>query len=274
MATLGPSLGRQVHSELLKLFTTRLWWGMAIGVFVGGAAFSTLFAILYANDLLGEAAGPGGAPVGDETQIVNTVYTAGIGIGYLLLLTIGVIQIGSEYRHKTITGTFLATPRRARVMLAKVIALLVIGAGYAVVSMVGSVSFGATTLALLGKDPFPSTEVIRTLLLSLLVLGLWALIGLGVGILIPNQIAALLIGVGVAWIVEPILAFALSFSDFAREHIVPYFPSEATNAVINAVQNSPDTVRLSWWAASLVLAGYAALLAGFGIARTLRQDIS
>ena len=62
MATLGPSLGRQVRSELLKLFTTRLWWGMALGVFIGGAAFSTLFAVLYANDLLGQAAGPAARP--------------------------------------------------------------------------------------------------------------------------------------------------------------------------------------------------------------------
>ena len=47
-------------------------------------------------------------------------------------------------------------------------------------------------LNLRGEDAFPSTEVLRTLLLSLLVLGLWALIGLGLGILIPNQVAALM----------------------------------------------------------------------------------
>ncbi len=274
MATQGPSLGRQVRSELLKLFTTRLWWGMALGVLAAGAAFSTLFAVLYGTDNLGQVGGPEGGVVGDATQVVNTVYTAGIGVGYLLLLTIGVIQIGSEYRHQTITGTFLATPRRVRVMLAKVVALLIIGAAYALVSMIGSVGFGATTLALFGKDPFPSTDIIRTLLLSLLVLGLWALIGLGVGILIRNQVAALLIGVGVAWIVEPLVAFGLSFIDAARDHVVPYFPSEATNAVINTVQGSPDAVRLDWWAAALVLAAYAAVLAGLGIWRTTREDIS
>jgi ABC-2 type transport system permease protein len=274
MATLGPSLGRQVRSELLKLFTTRLWWGMGLGILAAGAAFATLFAVLYGTDQLGQVTGGGAAPVGDPTQIVNTVYTAGIGVGYLLLLTIGVIQIGSEYRHLTITGTFLATPRRVRVMLAKVVALLVIGAGYALVSMVGSVAFGATTLALFGKDPFPSTEVVRTLLLSLLVLGLWALIGLGVGILIRNQVAALLIGVGVAWIVEPLLGYALSFWDFAAEHVVPYLPSEATNAVINTVQNGADTTRLSWWVGALVLAAYAAALSGLGIWRTVHEDIS
>ena len=103
---------------------------------------------------------------------------------------------------------------------------------------------------------------------------MYALIGLGVGILIPNQIAALLIGVGVAWIVEPIVVFALTFWDFGREHIAPYLPSAATNAVVNAVQNSADEVRLSWWVAALVLAAWAAALSGFGILRTLRQDVS
>ena len=105
-------------------------------------------------------------------------------------------------------------------------------------------------------------------------LGLWALIGLGIGILIPNQVAALLIGVGVAWIVEPLLGFAMTFWEFGREHIAQFLPSSATNAVIDAVQNSPDDVRLVWWAAALVLAAYAALLAGFGIWRTTRADIT
>lgn len=268
-----PGLGRAVRAEFLKFFTTRLWWGMGIGVFLSAAAFSVLFGILLTLDST-QTGGAGGAPTGDATQIANSVYSAGLSVGYLLMLTIGVIQIGAEYRHKTITSTFLAVPHRARVMVAKVIALLGIGAAYGVVSLVGSVSLGALTLQLRGEDPFPSGEIVRTLALSLLVLGLWALIGLGVGILIPNQIAALLIGVGVAWIVEPLLAFALSFWDFGREHIAPYLPSSATNAVVNAVQNSPDEVRLSWWVAALVLAAWAAALSGFGVLRTLRQDVS
>ena len=35
-------------------------------------------------------------------------------------------------------------------------------------------------------------------------------------------------------------------------------------------KRQPDEVRLEWWAAALVLAGYAALLSGFGIWRTTR----
>ena len=261
---------RAIRSELLKLFTTRLWWGMAIGVLLAGAAFSLLFGLLLTSDA-GRAQGLSSS---DPVQVADSVYTGGLSIGYLLLLTVGVMQIGSEYRHHTVTGTFLAVPRRTTAMLAKVVALLVIGAFYGVISLVGSVSVGAITLAARGQDAFPSGEVARTLALSLLVLGLWALIGLGVGILIPNQVAALLIGVGVAWIVEPVAGIALRAWTFGREHVSPYLPTEATNAVVNAVTQSPSDVRLSWWAGALTLAAWAAVLSGVGILLTTRRDVS
>ena len=105
-------------------------------------------------------------------------------------------------------------------------------------------------------------------------LGLWALIGLGIGILIPNQVAALLIGIGVAWIVEPLLGLALGAWEFGREHIVEFLPSQATSAVVNGISQNPDAVRLEWWGGALVLAAYAVALAGFGIWRTTRADIS
>jgi ABC-2 type transport system permease protein len=264
-----------IRSELLKFFTTRLWWGMAIAVFVAGAGFALLFGLLFTSESLMEAAsGPGGVPSGDATQIANSVYTGGLSVGYLLMLCIGVLQIGMEYRHKTITATFLAVPKRSRAMVAKVLALFAIAAAYGALMLVGSISVGALVLNLRGEDAFPSIEVLRTLLLSLLVLGLWAQIGLGLGILIPNQVAALMIGVGIAWIIEPLAGLAIKASDFGREHIAPLMPTEATNAIVNAVQSSPDDVRLTWWAAALALAGWAALLAVPGIWRTVRQDVS
>lgn len=266
-------MGAAVKSEFRKFFTTRLWWGMAIGIFVAAALFSGFFGWALTSDAAG---GPGGGPAfeGDEVQVVNSVYTAGLSVGYLLLLTVGIMQIGSEYRHKTITATFLSTPRRVQAMLAKIVALLGIGVLYGVISLLGSVSVGALVLTLRDIDPFPSTEVLRTLALSLLALGLWALIGLGVGILIPNQVAAILVGVGVAWIVEPLLGLGLSFVDAAKG-VVPYFPSNATTAMVNGVSQTGTNVQLlSWWAGALVLGAYAAALSAFGTWRTSRQDIS
>ena len=101
-------------------------------------------------------------------------------------------------------------------------------------------------------------------------LGLWALIGLGVGILIPNQVAALLIAVGVAWIVEPIIGAVLPLTEIG-ENIARYLPSQATNATLD-VQNIsfagtvPD--QLAWWAGALVLTGYAVVMALIGTIRT------
>ncbi|KGN34919.1 ABC transporter permease [Knoellia sinensis KCTC 19936] len=265
-------MGSAIKSEFRKFFTTRLWWGMAIGIFVAGAVFAGFFGWA----LTSENGNTGGGPQleGTATQVVNSVYTAGLGVGYLLLLTVGIMQIGSEYRHKTITATLLSTPKRVQAMLAKIIALLGIGGVYGLISLLGSVSVGAIVLTLRDIDPFPSTEVLRTLALSLLALGLWALIGLGVGILIPNQVAAILVGVGVAWIIEPLLSFGLAFVEWAAK-IVPYFPSNATNSMVSGVTaQGQDVDFLPWWGGALVLGAYAVALSVFGTWRTSRQDIS
>lgn len=144
-------------------------------------------------------------------------------MSYLLTLAIGVLTVGSEYRHKTITGTFLATPKRAKVMLVKVISLIGIGVIYGMASVLSSFTIGAI---ILGAKATPCGRTPRSPArwLSLpLVLGLWALIGLGIGILIPNQIAALFIAVGVAWIVEPLASFLLSLVEWGRP-AVRFFP--------------------------------------------------
>ena len=193
-----------ISSELRKFFTTRLWWGMAIAVFVSARPVRRCSS--RSSTRRARCSQAGRRRQAPRAQVANSVYTAGLGVGYLLLLTIGVMQIGSEYRHKTITATFLATPEAdPRRWAPRSSRSLVIGAFYGLLSLVGVVAVGALVLrpARLRRRSPPS-EVWRTAALSLLVLGLWALIGLGAGILIPNQVAALLISVGVAWIVEPL----------------------------------------------------------------------
>ncbi len=265
-------MGGAIRSEFRKYFSTRMWWGMAIAVFVVSAIFALIFGFVVTMDQAGVP--PEQQMAGSPTEKANTVYTAGLSVAYLLTLAVGVMQIGSEYRHKTITATFLATPKRTRVMGAKIISLLVIGAFYGVVSLLGSVSVGALILSSRGAEVFPSGEVGRTLALSLLVLGLWALIGLGAGILIPNQVAALLIAIGVAWIVEPLAGVALSFWDWGAEHVVQFLPSAATQAMVSGVTNGQSPEQLEWWGGALVLAAYALVLAGLGSLRTVRSDIS
>jgi ABC-2 type transport system permease protein len=269
-------MGGAVKAEFRKFFTTRLWWGMAIGVFLSGALFALIFAVWVPGSSQQGANGASGPPLPglDNAAMVNTVYTAGLSLAYLLTLVVGVMSIGSEYRHMTITSTFLATPKRVHVMEAKVLSLLGIGAFYGLVFLTGSVGVGATTIAVKGFAPFPEVgTVTRTLALSLLVLGLWALVGLGAGILIPNQVAAILIAVGAAWILEPLLGFLLSLVSWGQS-IVPYMPSQATSAMVGQVNATANVELLSWWAGALVLVAYAALLAGIGSILTVRRDVT
>ena len=263
-----------ITAEFRKLFTTRLWWGMAIGVFIAGAGLAGLFAAIAGRDFGGGGNGSGGPPKLDPLQTATNVYVSGLSIAYLMTLAIGVMAIGAEYRHKTITSTFLATPRRVRVMVAKVVSLLGSGAFYGLVFLVGSVGVGATVLSLRNLPAFPETApILRTLALSLLVLGLWALIGLGAGILIPNQVAALLVAIGVAWIVEPIAGVVLNNWSWGAD-IARFFPSQATGAIVQSVSGAPGADPLSWWGGALVLIAYAAVLAGVGSVLTVRRDVT
>ena len=269
-------MGGAIKAEFRKFFTTRMWWGMALGVFLAGALFALVFAVWVPGSQQQGANGASGPPLPglDNTAMVNTVYTAGLSLAYLLTLVVGVMSIGSEYRHMTITSTFLATPKRVHVMGAKVTSLLGIGVFYGLIFLLGSVGVGATTIAMKGFSPFPEGgTVTRTLALSLLVLGLWALVGLGAGILIPNQVAAILIAVGTAWILEPLLGFLLGLVSWGKT-IVPYMPSQATSAMVGQVNASTSVQLLSWWAGALVLVAYAAVLAGIGSLLTVRRDVT
>jgi len=262
-------MGPAIKSEFRKFFTTRMWWGMAIPVFGISALGAGLFAALTSpagnTDI--------GLPPTSDFQFANSIYTSGIQFGYLFTLCIGVLMIGSEYRHKTITVTLLSTPKRVKVMLAKVVAMLGIGGLYGVLFLIASVGVGGTVLAVRDFAAFPEpAQLTRSLLLLLLALGLWGLIGLGAGILIPNQIAALLIMVGFAFIVEPIAGALLSFTSWGSG-VAQYFPSMATSAMLSTVPVE-GTSLLSWWAGVLVLMTYAAVMAGIGSLLTIRRDIS
>ena len=78
---------------------------------------------------------PGQASPGTEdAAVARGVYTSGLsGFGYVFALVLGVLVIGTEFRHQTVTPTFLGTPRRARLVLAKWLASALFGLLYGVV---------------------------------------------------------------------------------------------------------------------------------------------
>ncbi len=68
----------------------------------------------------------------------------------LFAALIGVMAITSEFRHGTIRPTFVVTPRRSRVIVAKVLASLLMGVLFGLAAI--GLSFGIGYAILAGRD--------------------------------------------------------------------------------------------------------------------------
>lgn len=273
-----------LRSELLKQRSTRLSWGLPLVMFASGLVLSAVMAAVVAFGAL--TFGVSELPLQEvlpDLGVARLVYTSGISFGYLLTLVLGVLAMGQEFRHRTATGTFLASPRRGRVVAAKAAVLVPVAAVNGAAHLAGAIVGGGVVLALNDLAVFPEPgQLMRTLALGLLVMVLWALIGLGLGALITNQVAALFLAVALAWIIEPLLGWGLTFLD-GGDAVARFFPSQATTATLSLYEGMDPQLaqmmgaageQLPWWGGGLVLAGYAALLAGIGAWLTSRRDIT
>ncbi len=275
-----------IRSEVRKVFTTKLWWGMALGMALMAALIAMGFAALVGSDQVGGPADDQGNPFATLTVgTAQLVYNAGMvqSLTTLFPLTLGILLITTEYRHKTITATFLAVPNRWVVMVSKMVAVLVVGAVYALVHVAASVAGGASILALVKDLPtlLGDSEVQKSLGIATVAFMVWTLFGFGIGMLIRNQIAAVLIAVGAAFVVQ--LALNILFSVQEWWSAMKWIPGNlTTNMLITSDPTAGQTVDPAtamqsfahWWQAALVLTGYALVLAVLGAFLTTRRDVS
>jgi ABC-2 type transport system permease protein len=258
-----------IRSELRKISSTRLWWGLALGAVL----FTALQAGLTAG-FAGVEAGGGQppSPALDTGEAIRSVYVTSAFAGtYIFALILGITGMTGEYRYKTITPTFLVTPRRPRVVLAKMVAHLGVGFGYAVLGLVVALVVGGIVISLrdfpLGYD---TEDLWRGAALVTVAVALWTLLGIGIGTLIRNQVAAIMLAVFVTFLLEPLLTFALNALDLDR--FVKWLPTNASAAITAPGDAFLD--YLDWWAGGLVLIGYAVVLGGLGLLLTLRRDVT
>jgi hypothetical protein len=131
---------------------------------------------------------------------------AGTGIGNTLLTVLGVLVIGSEFRHSTIRVTFAAVPRRLRVHAAKIVTVAAVGLVVGVVGVGSSYVVGAAILGGRGHgvsldDPGNVRSVLGGVLLAVLM----GLVGLGVGTILRATAGAITLVVVYPVIVEALL---------------------------------------------------------------------
>jgi len=258
-----------LRSELTKILTTRLWWGLLIGVAMYTVIQSGVTAAFAGVD---PGAGRQASPGLDTPEALRAVYAGAAFTGaYIFALAIGVTGMTGEYRYETATPTFLATPRRVHVVVAKSLAHLVVGVAYGVVALVCAFVVGGVVVLVRGHDLGLTTPGLwRAALLAVLAVALWTMVGIGIGTLIRNQVAALLVAVGVTFLFEPLLSIGLYAADL--QEIGKFLPSSASSAM-----TSPPTQLgelLPWWAGALVLAGYALAFGALGVWLSVRRDVT
>jgi ABC-2 type transport system permease protein len=258
---------RTLSAEVLKVRTTRMWWGLLLGL-VALVALQVVVSAAFA----GRQPGPGAPalPTLDTAAGLRTALSAGFQSGYLMALVLGTIIGAVDFRHRTATQTFLATPHRSRVIAAKVATSVMFGLGYAVATQLLSLVLVSLVAAVrgIGIDPTDGS-VVRSLLLGLPGIVLWCVIGVCLGVLLRNQIAAVLVAVGFVFFVDPLLGLALRQLDL--ETVAQYTLGSASTALVEGFTGS-DLLR--WWAGGLVMLAYAAVIAVAGWLVTARRDVT
>ncbi len=180
-----------------------------------------------------------------------------------------IIGITSEFRHQTVTPTFLATPRRGTVVAAKMMTYAIVGVGYALTCVAVAVSVALPWLAAKDIDvSLGSSGIPQTLLGVGADVAIYAVLGVGLGALLKNQIAAVVGLLVYVLIIGPILG-AIS----AIEGVTRFLPNQAEAALL---QSTPpgDSELLVQWQGGLVLIGWALLFAVIGYQLTVRRDVT
>jgi len=244
---------RLVRAEFTKLATTRLIYGMAAAM----AAFAVL---TVAANILDRQGAP---PLSAYSLPVLVAAPVTLLSGAALLL--GILGMAGEFRHQTVTQTFLVTPDRGRVVAAKLVAYPLAGIALALATLAVTAAVAAGWLAAKGITPsLPYAPLGRMVGVVLLGAALCGLVGVGVAALVRNQVAAL-VGVAV-WVlvVEGLLMSLLHAPSLGK-----WLPSAAAAAI-----TSPGGGHLSRLGGSLLLAGYALALALAGTRLVVRRDIT
>jgi ABC-2 type transport system permease protein len=213
-----------VLNEILKLRTMRSPFVLLITAqLVVAAGVSGLF--LSAS-----------ADIADPVTAQRAIAHAGLVSIFSLIL--GILAVAGEYRHKTITDTYLGTPKRGRVVAAKLAVYALAGVVFGLISSIVAVSATAIWLDAKGYS---------------LDLGSSAIWGTLAGC--------------VAWLALIEGNVGQLLGDLGR-----WLPFRSGQALENVP--FPGIDLLPQWGAGVVLAAYAAIFALLAVSTTVRRDVS
>jgi ABC-type transport system involved in multi-copper enzyme maturation permease subunit len=246
-----------IRAELLKVRTTRLWVGLAIGG-LGLVALATVAVLLIAGTAEGLQEGLG--PI-TEVDDVQTLVWSGAAISFFAVVLAATMATG-EFRYGTVGSTYLATPSRTDVIVSKVLAAIPLGAAYGLIGGLLPLVIAAVWLPAKG-DPFPFGSGVPIAVAEVVVQCAYgAALAVGVGAAIRSQLVAILGLLGWTFVAEP-LATAL----------VPALKRWAPFAGVQGAFGAPDDRLFGHLAAAALMVLYVASATSLAIWLERRRDV-
>ncbi len=245
-----------LRAELLKVTSVRTSRVMVLCCL--GFVVLQVVALVFAS-------GQPGVPSLRDPATVRSVYAAA-SAATALVMTIGILGMTTEYRHQTVTPTFLATPRRSRVLVAKTVALAAVGLAVGVLCSLVVLGLATALLTLRTHAAIPVSTVLQVQGGVLLAYTVYAVLGVSYGALVRNQIAA--------------IVSALLWTGLAESLLVTFLPEVGRWLPGGAAAGLTQTIGASGakylpvWGAALLLLGYGTVFALVAARTTLRRDIT
>jgi ABC-2 type transport system permease protein len=242
-----------IRTELLALRTARGPWVLAL-IAILLTLGNALLPVIGAGQSGDPSIGTGGALL---------AVLGAISRGSAVCLILGVLAATRDFRHGTATATFLRSPRRVRVVIAKAAAAALVATGCGVLNIAVVLTVGLPSGAIQASMLNPDVLLRETGLL--LAYPLYAVLGVGIGATLLYQPLAVVLPL--AW---------LLFAESLLLHLAPKsWRPWSLDAVTAALANAGDYPHvLPVPAGGMALLGYAVLLVSLGAMRVARRDIT
>ena len=252
--TVTTRLVRLVRIELLKLTTTpALAVATVVTVLLSVAAVVTTILL----------AGQGGTPaVGTVANASKALQVSAVTSGVMLVM--GILVIAGEYRHRTIMSTFLGEPRRGLVLVAKLVAVFLLGAWLGAVTFGIALAVAIPTYAAKGIHSLP-VDLGSMWLGCIVATASFGVLGVALGALTRNTVAAI-IG-GLVWV----QGIEVGILQSALPGLAKWLPAGAGVAV--TATPGTETALLSPVVAAAVLLGWAAVVSLVATRLVSRQEL-
>lgn len=251
-------MSRLLAAEFYKLRTTKLYLGLLL---------ATLALVVFVTGVQLAQGGESGLSIEGAAAAVETPEDLRsilnvAGIAGLFTLVLGATAVANEHRHGTIVGTYLDTPSRARVVVAKVVAYALAGVVFGIVVEAAVLAEVSLWLTATGEAvPFGSV-VVEALIAGPVITGLAAGTGVGVSAAVPNQLGAVLVVIGWSMLVEQLVSGLLP-------DLAPWLPLSGVSTALTG-----ENPEIGAVAGVILGLGYLVLLAGLGIQVARSRDVA